>query len=288
VIMGSIPSQSSQPDFSKGFSDPTKRYPEQEFYDKSDTPIEARKESKESFSYTQKKDFRNDIKKTKSSSKATVKTVGGEWKLSKVEDTIGPEYPQNHVKQYEKKANFDNGTNSSKPVITKDEDGNTRLEYPQFVNNDDSDKFENRAHTVEFDTTPGKERISTMHRSGTYEEIIANGTKESVIVGNDYKIVAKDNNVYVQGSCNLTVDGNCNTLIEGDWNIEVKGNKNETINGTLNQTVDGNVNETYKSSHNCTVSGDQTYDQAPGGDNAVSQTAIGGIYTIKANRINLN
>ena len=86
-------------------------------------------------------------------------------------------------------------------------------------------------HIVEFDVTPGKERISTIHRTGTYTEVTPIGDKTEVIVGKNYRVVAKGENVYIEGGCNLTIDGGCNTRIIGDWNVQVTGNKTEHIGG---------------------------------------------------------
>ena len=241
IVTGSIPSLSTAVDYTRGFTDPRQRYPriEGEATTENDQPKEARTKDeiyKEGFAYTTKQGFRDNTEGDKQSSIAKVKTSDGkEWKLSDLSEILGPVYPQNHVKQYERKATF----------IT-DDDGNLK-----FAEEPDG----NAAHIVEYDTTPGFERISTMHRTGTYHEITPKGNQECVIQGYDYKVVVKDKNVYVQGNCNLTIDGNCNTLIEGDWDIQVNGNKNERIVGTLTQTVDKDVTETYKANQTLAVTG---------------------------------
>lgn len=87
-------------------------------------------------------------------------------------------------------------------------------------------------HTREIDDTPGAERIATSHMSGSYEEIIADGSRATKIVGNDYEIVVQDRNVYVKGSCNITVGG--------DSTLYVKGNLIEQVDGDYTLTVTGN------------------------------------------------
>jgi len=251
VIMGSIPSITSRPeDYSKGFSDPSERYPSNkknpEFPGKlvkkdpdnkkekgedlglhlnmPDTPRSAQvkeEKYKQGFSYTEKKSLRElyDPKITVAEKERAPEKEGtlpaAEWAFPAIDDVMTPTYPQNHVTAYER-----------------------------------ADDANEAGHIVEYDVTPGKERISTIHRTGTYTEVTPIGDKTEVIVGSNYKIVAKGENVYIEGGCNLTIDGGCNTKIIGDWNIQVTGNKYEHIGGEhvhkvqLDQTIDidGNQN----------------------------------------------
>jgi len=87
-------------------------------------------------------------------------------------------------------------------------------------------------HVREVDDTPGHERIHNYHRSGTYDEINAIGTKTVKIVGDNYEIIIKDKNLLVKGDFNVTV--------EGDYNLNVLGNKYEEVLGHSFTTVRGN------------------------------------------------
>jgi hypothetical protein len=217
VIMGSIPSITSEVDYQFGFTDPNQRYPSENKLNTPDTPVCAQvkeEKYKQGFSYTEKASLRElyDPKITiaqKTRAPEKVGTLPAAWIFPAIDDVMTPTYPQNHVTAYE------------------------RL--------DDNDEA---AHIVEFDVTPGKERISTIHRTGTYTEITPIGDKTEVIVGKNYRVVAQGENVYIEGGCNLTIDGGCNTKIIGDWNIQVTGNKYEHIGGEHvhkvqnNQTID--------------------------------------------------
>ena len=88
-------------------------------------------------------------------------------------------------------------------------------------------------HIFEVDDTPGAERIHQYHKSGTYEEIIADGSRSVKIVGKDYEIVVSDKHILVQGDWNITVDG--------DYNLNVLGNKYDDVNGHLFTAVRGNA-----------------------------------------------
>ena len=217
VIMGSIPSITSAVDYQSGFTDPSERYPSENKLNTPDTPVSAQvkeEKYKQGFSYTKKDQLRTDYdpkitiaQKVRAPEKAG--TLPAAWIFPAIDDVMTPTYPQNHVIAYERA--------------------------------DDADEA---AHIVEFDVTPGKERISTIHRTGTYTEVTPIGDKTEVIVGKNYRVVVQGENVYIEGGCNLTIDGGCNTKIIGDWNVQVTGNKYEHIGGEhvhkvqKNQTID--------------------------------------------------
>lgn len=93
-------------------------------------------------------------------------------------------------------------------------------------------------HFQEWDDTPGAERIRIQHRVGTFTEIQADGSRINKIVGDNYEIVQKNNNVLIKGICNIT--------IEGDSVVNVKGNKYERIEGDYIQEVGGNLQQLVK------------------------------------------
>ena len=156
---------------------------------------------------------------------------------------------------------------SDKPhaVIKSKEDGRTKQ---VSVANDASDKWDEPSyaynatypynhvketesgHIKEFDDTADNERIHEYHKSGTFYEVQPDGTKVTRVVGENYMIVAKGNDVNIKGNCNLTIDQNCTTYIKGDWDILVGGNKRETVQGT--------VTEEYAKTQNTTAGGDIT------------------------------
>lgn len=95
-------------------------------------------------------------------------------------------------------------------------------------------------HIDEWDDTPGFERINRMHRSGTSDEVYANGDKTIKVYGNEYHIVVEDNNVAIYGKCNVTIGDNANILVGGNVNLEVNGNMSSIIRGDENKIVYGN------------------------------------------------
>ncbi len=103
-------------------------------------------------------------------------------------------------------------------------------------------------HFEEWDDTPGAERIRTQHRSGTFTEVHADGTRVNKIVGDNYEITVKNNYVNIKGFCTVT--------IEGDSVVNVKGDKVERIEGNYYQEVFGNYEQVVKKKVKLTSGGD--------------------------------
>lgn len=207
IILGSIPSISSAVNYQRGFTDPDERYPAPNKLDIPETPLAAKsidEAYKTAFSYTKKAELREEYDIVPTANAAH----NNNWAFPNIDSVIAPQYPKNHVIAYEK-----------------------------------ADDAKEDSHIVEFDVTPGKERISTIHRTGTYHEITPTGDETTTIVGNEFKIVVKDQNVNVIGNCNLTVDANCSTYIAGDWNIQVDGNIIKRVGGFEDIEIEGSQRE---------------------------------------------
>ena len=145
-------------------------------------------------------------------------------------------------------------------------------------------------HIVEFDDTPGAERIHQQHRSGTFNEIDTDGNKVEKIVKDNYQIVLGDNNIKVSGRCNVYVDGDSNISINGNSNIDVKGDINYMVEGN----VEWNVNGTYtvNTNNDYTVNVPKVLFAVQGNVNwnveGMYNVNVDNNYKIIANRIDLN
>ena len=69
-------------------------------------------------------------------------------------------------------------------------------------------------HLFEIDDTPGNERFSRFHNSGTNEEFQQNGNKTLTVVGSNYTVVYGSDNIYIKGTANITVDGDLRQLVK--------------------------------------------------------------------------
>ena len=115
-------------------------------------------------------------------------------------------------------------------------------------------------HLTEFDDTPGNERTMRYHTSGTYEEIIADGSRTTKVIGNNFEIMMSDSNVYISGAVNLTIGGTVRHLVKGDYHLEVEGNYTQKIHKNFRRKVGageigGNVEEEIFGSHAYNISG---------------------------------
>jgi GH24 family phage-related lysozyme (muramidase) len=97
-------------------------------------------------------------------------------------------------------------------------------------------------HVMEFDDTENSERVHVYHKSGTFEEIDANGTKVTRIIGDKYEILERNGHLYIKGSADVTIDGDHNVKINNALNIDVVGNVNINVNGNMNVDVAGSYN----------------------------------------------
>lgn len=178
------------------------------------------------------------------------------------------------------------GSDSSVSGGTFDEPTNTyAAKYPfNHVRETES------GHLFEFDDTPGAERINLQHRTGSYVEMLPDGTIVErsnkdvyrIVRGASYEAVAGTKVVSVDkgmrllvnrkgksgehltievgagGSFNVTIQkGDVNlTVVNGNLNTHVAGDVNEQIDGNINRIVRGSVTETIMGDENKTVQGD--------------------------------
>ncbi len=115
-------------------------------------------------------------------------------------------------------------------------------------------------HIEEWDDTTDKERLHKYHRSGTFEEIHPDGTTVHKIVGDNYTIKAKNDNVHIIGNCNITIDANASWYVKGNVEQQIDGNWNIVCNGTKTEYVKKAVKETYDDTQDITVTKTVTED----------------------------
>jgi hypothetical protein len=118
-------------------------------------------------------------------------------------------------------------------------------------------------HIVEFDDTPGKERIHQAHRNGSFQEWFPNGDKVEKITMSNYTIVMEDDHVYIMGKCNITVQGDAEIYVQKDAYAKVDGNLKGQVGGNAEVNIDGNVNVKVGGNYNERVEG--TYNVSSGG-----------------------
>ena len=140
-------------------------------------------------------------------------------------------------------------------------------------------------HIQEFDDTPGHERIHTFHKTGTFEEIHPDGSRVLKVVGTNYEIIHKDNNLLVKGDLNITVDKQARIKIQNTFDIEVDDGTMQVVirKGNLNIQVEkGNANVFVAGNLTTSVGGNRT-DKVLGNHTI----EVGGIFKVQAGQVTI-
>jgi hypothetical protein len=173
-----------------------------------------------------------------------------------LEDTLTkPDTPQPARKDYKDSAVYKSKDSRSSISITPVGGGNS-WSLPSLTDNvvpiyPNNHVYQSESgHVLEFDDTSGKERISIFHKSGSFDEVYADGDRSVVIVGDSYEVVIKNKNIYITGDLNLNVDGNMNTKIAKNYTLDVGEEMKVTVGGSQTNIIGG--------SQTITVGGDQT------------------------------
>jgi hypothetical protein len=216
---GGVPLE--QADTSKGFADPSGRYPAKP------SDVEAKKFplgvsviGEQDTNRLARNDDEEKMKGTVAAYRASTVQVdipstpdisgGGKW--SEPQTPYAAEYPKNHV------------------------------------------KYTESGHIEEWDDTPGAERIHQFHESGTFTEIGSgwqnnpDGTRVQRIVGDDYEIVHGDKKVYIKGQqgLNLVIDGAINLTINGGGNIQINGDTKILAKNNVDLQIEGSLKASGK------------------------------------------
>lgn len=98
-----------------------------------------------------------------------------------------------------------------------------------------------RGHVVEIDDTESQERLHLYHRTGTFVEIDKDGNRVDKIVGDNYTIVARNDNVSISGDCLVEVKGKSIVLIKGSSTVRVEGDCSVKSVGEMNLLSDKRI-----------------------------------------------
>lgn len=92
-------------------------------------------------------------------------------------------------------------------------------------------------HVVEYDDTPGGERILIKHRKGAGVEMRADGSVVISAVNNKVEVTGGDQTLIVEGHGKMVYNGNLNLVVKGDYNVDVAGNYSVNIAGNSKEQV---------------------------------------------------
>lgn len=208
IVIGSLPSTlgSQVPDYSKGFTDPFGVYPK--WSDgTADTSLAAKPDT-----YTE-----HPVYTERARMKVPSVPIA---KRSKVSSVAGDEADAAYERGGWAEPELRGGQTSQYPY-------NAVTEYEGGI-------------LQEFDSSPGAQRITTMHPSGSYDEIVVDGSRTIKVVGDGYEIILGNKNMYIKGDISMTVDGSMSQMVKGDYTLEVGGNLYQTVIGSSQTKILGN------------------------------------------------
>ena len=110
-------------------------------------------------------------------------------------------------------------------------------------------------HVIEIDDTPGSERLHRYHKSGSFEEIHPDGTKVEKIVGDDFRIVRKNNHISVYGDATLNVGENTKLAVGKNFDLQIEGNLRTFVVGNVTMQTNGNFTHKVNGSYSVVSSG---------------------------------
>lgn len=111
-------------------------------------------------------------------------------------------------------------------------------------------------HVIEYDNTPGKERIHIFHTSGTYWEIDVNGSSVRKVRGDELTVIEKNGKTYIGGDGSITVGGRLKILVQGSCDLEVNGDLSAVVDGDMAFDVKGSLYHTVGGDYNLNVTGE--------------------------------
>jgi len=148
-------------------------------------------------------------------------------------------------------------------------------------------------HFIEMDDSEGSKRIHIRHSSGSYYEILNDGSVVSRTKGNETRIIDSNGNMLISGSMNVNVNNTGNvkvqdnvtvSVVEGNVTINIeKGNVNLSVEGNVDAKITGNMSS--KVSGDINMNADGKCDINSEGDMSLTS---GGKVTVRGTQIRLN
>lgn len=121
-------------------------------------------------------------------------------------------------------------------------------------------------HVIEYNDTPGSERILIKHKTGAGAEfrpdgsmvVSAHGAGLTEVVNGDHTfIISGDGHIHYKGSLRMTVDGDFDLMVGGSYNVQAKDHT-ETFKGPHRELTYGNHTTTVRGNKSTTVTKSQS------------------------------
>ena len=261
IIIGSLPGiPEEEPDYTKGFNDPRSAYSDQPDYAGTPTygpyPVDGEEYFMPSGHDLDESDTSR-LAQGEASESHELLIARRTNRQTSVETSTQPYLPSvSDEAVQEERGSFDEP--HPKDIDYNLEDGNDYGIYRSGLYPYNHVFESESGHLTEVDDTPGGERTFRSHSSGTYEEIVADGSKTVKVIGDNCEIIMGGSNVYIAGAVNLTIAGTVRHLIKGDYHLEVEGNYTQKIHKNMRTRIGasspgGNLEEVISGTHSFNI-----------------------------------
>jgi len=146
-------------------------------------------------------------------------------------------------------------------------------------------------HVLEFDDTPGRERVHIYHKSGAFIEMYPDGKVLYKAVNNSYQMTLGEHDVYASGAVNISAVGKVNVLANDGINLVSRGDisvrgKNVTIEARENLNLSGGQGVVVSSNGKLTAH--SANDMSLHARNGAMTLRAGAPISLSASRINVS
>jgi len=111
-------------------------------------------------------------------------------------------------------------------------------------------------HSMEFDDTPGSERVSLHHRLGSGIEYFPDGSTVDKCVKDRNDITLGNKKIGISGSCDEHIKGDYTLLVDGNMTLHVSGDLKIVVEGEKQELIVGNETRNVGSDSKVSVDGD--------------------------------
>ena len=245
VILGTVPSISTKPDYALGFSDPTKTQPQKEGVD---TPVEARKEFATADSYKARGTAKDNV--------GTVPTAvsGPDWQMPDYTATVKPTYPKNQV------------VHTPGGHVIEMDDTDSKLRIFEMHASGTYREIDNDGNTTIY--VKGNNYSAVFGASNIYVKgkvNITTGACRHLVKGDYFLEVQGDKTEHVKGNSTITIDKDVSETVSGKHTEQVSGDLSLSSKSNIDVSAEANLDLQTQADLILKAAGDQQ--ETVGGDN---------------------
>jgi hypothetical protein len=149
--------------------------------------------------------------------------------------------------------------------VTAGGDSGAVVDFTEKDSTNDASEYPNvtvietqSGHVIEIDDTIDNERIRIYHTTGTYTEMLSDGSTTTKIIADEEKFVVGDKKTLVEGNKIENTVGNVDIETSGNNTEHVVGDKKHSVAGAETEFVTGDKTKTIAANEITDIAGDKT------------------------------